>query len=783
MIGRRTAARFLAAAALACAPDVDETADAPAAASGAEAAESAPRYVGSKACGACHSLVSRQWKGSHHQLAMQTATPETVQGDFADAAFTHLGASARFFRRDGRFFVHTEGPAGTPGDFEIAYAFGVDPLQQYLVRFPDGRLQALTIAWDTRSAAEGGQRWFSLYPDEAIPPGDRLHWTGIDQNWNHQCGECHATGYEKGYDDDDDRFETRASAWNVGCEACHGPGSAHVAWARAQHEGGPEADDPDPRLAVDFGARATWRFEDGAAIAVRGEPSPSRAEVETCGRCHARRSTLSEEAPDGGPLLDTHRVALLDEGLYHADGQIQGEVYVYASFLQSRMARAGVTCSDCHEPHSLALRAEGNALCGLCHAASRYDSVEHHHHELGSEGAQCVSCHMPARTFMVLDARRDHGFRVPRPDLGAAVGAPDACTGCHAERSQQWAADAIAGWGGARPEHFATAIHAGRRGLESADSGLLALLDDPEQPGIVRATAMRLLAHYPSPRMRGAIERAARDEDPLVRMAASASAEALDPVTRLRAVEPLLSDPVRAVRLEAAAQLAGVPARYFAPAERRAHARAVAEYRAVQRLHADRPPSHLNLGVLHAAFDEREQARREYERALRIDPDFTPALVNLVDLLRLDGRDDEGERRLRAALARRPDEPTLHHVLGLLLVRQRRLDEALVALERAATLAPEQARFAYVYGVALHTLGRGDESLSVLETARRRHPTDREILLALATLRRDRGELDAAREAARRLHALAPEDDTVRTLLAELERGTPASPGSRTSTR
>jgi len=191
--------------------------------------ETAAQYVGRETCGPCHVEQLRAWEGSDHDLAMQPATEDTVLGDFEDVTYTHHGVTSSFYERDGKFFVRTDGPGGELRDYEVAYTFGVRPLQQYLIELPGGRLQALGLCWDTRPAEQGGQRWFHLYPDEPIPHDDPLHWTGRNQNWNYMCAECHSTNLRKNYDLAQDRFDTTWSEIDVSCEACHGPGSGYKA--------------------------------------------------------------------------------------------------------------------------------------------------------------------------------------------------------------------------------------------------------------------------------------------------------------------------------------------------------------------------------------------------------------------------------------------------------------------------------------------------------------------------------------------------------------------------
>jgi predicted CXXCH cytochrome family protein len=661
-------------------------------------AQPPPEFVGEARCAGCHAGEASRWRGSHHDRAMEEASPESVVGNFANARFTRHGVVSELARRDGRFFVRTDGADGRLAEFEIAYTFGVDPLQQYLVAFPGGRLQALGIAWDARPRAQGGARWFHLYGSERTPAGDVLHWTQPSQNWNARCAECHSTNLHKGWDPALNAYATTWSALDVSCEQCHGPGSRHVAWAEAAARGeSVPADEPGLGVRFTKSSPADWTFAEGAPIAQRRAPRREHRELETCAPCHARRTTLREGVHPGSPLLDTHRPALLGAGLYEADGQIHDEVYEWGSFLQSRMYAAGVSCGDCHDPHSLALRAEGNALCAQCHRAEVFDTPGHHHHAQGSRGAACASCHMPERTYMQIDVRHDHSFRVPRPDLSVEIGTPNTCNGCHRDRNAAWAAKSVAAWfpdGRSGAPHYARALHAGREGRPGADELLRGVIDDSAQPAIVRASALAQLAAMPSPDAMAAARRGLQDQDPLVRLGALEAIESDEPRARLAAVDPLLRDPVRAVRIEAALLLADAPADLLAAGSRQARAAGLAEYRAAQELGADGPEAHVNLGILALRQGDADGARREYETALRLGPWFVPAYVNLADLERAQGREAEAEPLLRRALEMAPESAEVHYALGLWLVRNQRRAEAIRELERAARLAPRNQRFA-----------------------------------------------------------------------------------------
>jgi len=733
-----------------------------------------PGYVGQQVCGRCHAEAQQRWAGSDHDRAMQMANDQTVLGDFQDATFNYYGLTSTFSKRGGKFMVRTDGPEGALHDYEIKYTFGVYPLQQYLIEFPGGRLQALSIAWDSRPKEQGGQRWFHLYPNEKIIHTDSLHWTGPNQNWNYMCAECHSTNLQKNYDLATDRYHTTWSEINVACETCHGPGSRHVAWAERQ-PGWEQLDkDPAKGLVVRFNERVgvQWLMDEKKGNAHRSQPRETSVEIETCARCHSRRGQFWADYVPGRPILDTHRVQLLTPGMYHADGQQQDEVYTYGSFLQSKMAHEGVICSDCHEPHSLKLRQPSNGVCAQCHLPTKYDTAAHHFHKPDASGASCAACHMPTTNYMVVDPRHDHSLRIPRPDLSVQLGAPNACTHCHADRPAAWAAEQVKQWY-PQPtkgyQHFAEALQAGRTGTPDTERLLAQLANDANQPNIARATALAALERYLSPASINAVRQGLRDSDPLVRLGAVQALDGADPRGRPPLLLPLLQDPIRAVRIEAARGLAPAPTAALSAEQRDLLNRVTQEYVAAQQTNADRPESHLNLGSLYTERGEFTQAEAAYRTALKLQPTFVQAYVNLADLYRLQGKDDEGEKALRQALAIAPKDADVEHSLGLLLVRQKRFPEAVEALAQAANLNPDNPRYSYVYAVALNSSGKSKEALQVLEEAHSRYPNDREILYALATLQRDQGNPFAARLYAQKLAKLAPQDPAVQQLLKQLQ--------------
>ncbi len=724
-------------------------------------------FVGSVSCQSCHTDAFNDWLGSHHELAMQIADADTVLGDFDDASFDYFGTTTQFFTRDDGFYVRTADASGEDREFRIVYAFGVEPLQQYLIEFPGGRLQTLAFTWDTRPESEGGQRWFHQYPDEYIAPHDELHWTGLQQNWNYMCAECHSTNLQMGFDAASDTFNTTYSEISVGCEACHGPGSTHVQQANAGIEEGAYG------LAVDLDdkGRSAWVMNPETGIASRSEArlQPPQ-QPESCGRCHSRRGIITANYEYGKPLTDSHLPALLDEGLYFADGQILDEVYVYGSFLQSRMYQAGVTCTDCHNPHTtkLVTGAAANDVCAQCHLPTKFAVVDHAGHV--PEQAGCVDCHMVSRTYMVVDDRRDHSFRIPRPDLTETIGTPNACANCHADNDAAWATAAIDAWRGsdrssARP-HFAVALDAGRHGFANAQ--LLEVVNNQAYPGIARATALELLAQPFGSKEFRTLEAQLGNPDPLVKIAALRQLRSLPGELRLRLPgAQLLADPVRGVRIEAASTYAGM-SDLLPIEEARAWARAEGDFRQAYRAIANRPEALATLANFEIQLGRAADAIVLYEEALRIEPRAVAARANLADALRGIREEGRAEAVLREGLALDGTNAALHHALGLSLVRGGEPESALVELRQAAEFAPENARYAYVLGIALNSLGQSQEALQVLQSARGRFEGDFDIAMALATMLRDSGDAQAALEIAYTLARRHPEDQNVLALLRSL---------------
>jgi tetratricopeptide (TPR) repeat protein len=716
-------------------------------------------FVGGKKCAECHKSEYDRWRGSHHDLAMAEANDATVLGNFDDAVFEYFGATTRFYRKNGQYFVHTPGPGGKMADFEIKYTFGVYPLQQYLVPFAGGRLQCLPIAWDVRE-----KKWYHLNPEIPIDPADWLYWTNAGQNWNGMCAECHSTNLKKNYNLATDAYRTTWSEIDVSCEACHGPGSEHVQWAELPDMARPPVEN--------------YR------LVVQTSGINARELVELCAPCHARRAILGDYTHAEPDLMDTMLPSLLDQELYFSDGQILEEVYVYGSFTQSKMYARDVRCSDCHDVHSIKTVKSGNALCLQCHRAAVYDTRAHHFHKYKGEngepiktaggqvqfevgtGAECVRCHMPGRIYMGIDYRPDHSLRIPRPDLSLKLGVPNACNGCHQDKSNQWADEIITKWyGPGRRGHYGTIIDAGRKHLPGAPKSLAKLAADPLYPVIVRATALSLLGAYPPSDSDRTYELAMADEEALIRRTAVDQLISADQKKQTALLAAMLYDPVKAVRIEAARRMTEIKTPQLDSSQQKRYHAALQEYQESMEYSADFAFARYNLGNVYANLRQPQKAVDFYRGALRIDDQFYPAKVNLAMLYNQMGRQDETEALLREVVDRHPELYEVQYSLGLLLAEKKKYHDAAGHLEIAAQGLPGRARVLYNLGLLQQHLKRDMEAEAALLGALEIEPDNLDYLYALADHYLKSGKLFKARDIAEQMVEKHPRNSTGHDIL------------------
>ena len=721
-------------------------------------------FTGGNSCTECHRKEFLLWKGSDHDNAMAVAADSTVLGNFNDVTFELNGKTSRFYRRDGKFFVNTEGPNGIAGEFEITHTFGIRPLQQYLVPFGNGRYQCLPIAWNTVD-----KKWFNMaamvYTSEDLKPDNWLYWTNQAQNWNSMCAECHSTNLQKNFDPASKSYQTTWSDINVNCEACHGPGSAHIEWARLPEMARPQ--------------------DENAGLVVRTSGIPSRSYVEACAYCHARRSSIGPYDYGHTDFLSNAIPQLPVAPFYFVDGQFLDEDYEYGSFTQSKMYMKDVRCGDCHDPHSLKRKFEGNALCTQCHRADEYDTYDHHMHKgrgeqgtwftdksgrrLGpGDGNLCRDCHMPGRFYMGIDKRFDHSMRIPRPDLSLKLGTPNACTHCHDDKTDQWALQYVNKWYGEKKKaHYATLLYAGREGMAGADSGLLRIINSNLYPEIIRAAAIGYLSAYPSGFSGEAVRKALGDPDPLLRYTAVENYRPADSAEMMRVFAPMLDDPSRAVRMQAANRLAGFGKADFNETQYRLYTSALEEYRKSLDYAADFPAGRYNLGNYYAKLKDDAGAVENYREAIAIDNLFYPAKINLGLLYYRQGQTGPAEALFLDLVKNHPDVQEGYYYLALLYGEQKRYAAAITTLEEAVSRFARNPRLYYNLGLLYQMDGQSAKCENTLVKGLALDPCNFDLLYALYSFHLNLNEREKAGKYIDRLRNCYPRERTVSDLYTD----------------
>lgn len=688
-----------------------------------DAEPTADAYAGSTACVECHTSLADHWRKSFHHLAMLPATPDA-------GVLGRVGPPGPLVEADGHYLMSGR-DLGIEKDVPLVYALGHRHVEQFVGHHGGERLQALPLAWDV----ERGD-WFDLFQGDARTPADWGHWSNRGMTANVQCLFCHTTGYEKGYDQAKDGYDSRWAEMGVGCEACHGPGAAHV-HARKQGDDDPYGNtDPELMLAA-------------------------------CGSCHSRRVERAPYRP-GVPFLDVFEPELLDTDAYYPDGQVKEELYELISFEMSRMHGEGVRCWDCHDTHDNGTRKKGNELCRTCHDAS-FESEEHTHHAAGSAGAQCIGCHMPITVYMQRDPRHDHSFQRPDPETTLTLGIPNACNRCHTERDATWAAEQMRTWypnDAVRVQRraIATAIAQGRASDAASVPPLVELLGGTTD-AVRRASAARLLARFPTAtNVTPALVKAMHDDEALVRAGAAwalGQRSAFSPEVRT-ALEDALDDPIRVVRLHAALGLRNVDPKDLPPNVAQALASATAEWRTSQELGGDTPEAHYNLGIFLGARGEVDAAAHEYREALRLWPTSIQARHNLAMLLGQNGRLDESAKEFETLLGHDP-VPSSAFSLGLVYGQLGRWNDAARALQRCLQEDPSYPRARYNLALAYAKAGDTTKSLDELERAAEDPSSRRDAILTLIDLARqvnDRARIERwAVEAARLDPSIAENPD------------------------
>jgi tetratricopeptide (TPR) repeat protein len=686
-------------------------------------------YVGSETCIDCHQAEVDSWKTSHHANAMLPATKDNVLGDFNDVRFeTNDGWT--IFNKDKQGYYIETGQTGEAGiRYEVPYVFAYTPLQQILVDIGKGRLQAYTVAWDAREKKEGGQRWYDLY-EESHTPDTPFYWKGQFNNWNARCAECHSTDLKRGYNPDDDSYNTTFSEVNVSCEACHGPAQGHIKLTEAEQKKTNNAGFTNP-----LHKKGMWEHKEGATTAqlFQGKPvSIDHGQPDQCAACHSRRTSLTD-ANDPGDFTQHHIPRLALPELYHADGQILDEVYVYGSFSQSKMAAAGVTCTNCHDPHSGKVLTLDNNLCAQCHRPTTFDTPEHTLHETGSKGAVCIDCHMPTNRYMGIDDRRDHAFRIPNPWVSEQLGTPDVCASCHENKDSKWSQaqlaakkDSIFG----QYDDIGSALLLNAQDPIKGQANIAKLVLDEHQPPMRRAV---LLGHLDMSKVENMqmLNELANSPESLVKLGVIDVLERSTTQLQLQVGFGLLYDDNKNVRLQAIKLLAPAFRQPLPEKAQKPMQDALMEAVTTYQKQQDLLSSQIALADLAYKVGDLEQAAVQYLNAVRIEPNSLPTKLNLASVYRETSQLDKARVLLEEILQVEPNHAMALHNLGLIYVVERNWSEAIKALLKAKQLEPDNPRFAFVYVLALEASGDIEEALKQVELLERRTPNDP----ALAELR------------------------------------------------
>jgi tetratricopeptide (TPR) repeat protein len=723
---------------------------------------SGPFFTGRSSCIECHKKEDDLWKVSHHAMSMDTASAKSVLGDFNNCEFKHKGLTHRMFTRDGKYFVNTEGPGGKFADFQVTYTFGYTPLQQYLVPFEGGKLQCLPIAWDTEK-----KKWFhlgdSVYKGQDIKPDNWLYWTNQAQNWNGMCADCHSTNLRKNYDPSSGTFKTSWSEIDVSCEACHGPASEHIEWARL----------PEGSRSMDV----------NTGLIVKTRNLNNRELINVCARCHSRRSIMDDYKNNNDDLLNYMIPQLITAPIYHKDGQILEEDYEYASFTQSKMFEKGIKCSDCHDSHSVKTLKPDNQLCLKCHRPDIYDTSSHHFHKFAAAGtktlinigkpeyvqgtgSQCVNCHMVGKFYMGNDYRRDHSFRIPRPDLTMNIKTPNACNDCHQDKTVAWSQGYIEKWYGSKKRpHYGEIFAAAERNDPKAIPQLVLYAGNELFPLMVRATAVTLLANYDDSLSKKTIEKALGDPASLVRHSAISGFRPEDVRSFEKKIMPLLNDPVLGIRIEAAIRLSEVPEDQLSNPAIKARKSALEEYRNVNLYVSDFPGGRYNLGIMYANAGDLEKAAESYREALKIDNLFYMAKVNLATVYNLQKKNDEAEKLLREVIAENPEILDVNYSLALLLAEKGDINESRKYFLRSIELLPDRTRIIYNLALLENSQGNLARAEEYLIKALNKEPDNFDYLYAVCTFYLEHNQKSKAGDYAKRLSARYPDNPVGKQLL------------------
>ncbi|QOL25097.1 ammonia-forming cytochrome c nitrite reductase subunit c552 [Thalassotalea sp. LPB0316] len=717
-------------------------------------------------CVDCHEQQVNAWKDSHHYHAMAEIATPTNLGDFSSAPMVVDGDNVHFFKKEEQYFVTMPGLDGKPMTVEITHTFGYEPLQQYIFDVGNGKYQFIPYAWDSRTAEEGGQRWYNLYP--GFEATNEFHWSQMGQNWNQNCADCHSTNFKKGFDVESLSYNSTYDAINVSCTACHQGTTEHLAWTKNQ-----TSDAKHFGFSQSIATKHPIFYENDQGVLIPVDRAKETKQVEVCAQCHSRRAQISDHE-ENAAFFDHYIPATLTDALYHPDGQIYDEVYVYGSFTQSKMYQEGVTCINCHDPHTTKLKMPGNVTCTQCHSAPKYDTPKHHQHPVESEGAQCVNCHMPATRYMGVDDRRDHSFKVPRPDLSLTLDTPNACQNCHSDVSNREHAKQLEQWFPVSQYRskstFAHAFDQADKGSFAATPELVNIANDSQYTAQVRASAIsRIQGARNNQELITFLAKQMESDDPIVVIEAIRATNQLSMINRALKVIPMLDHPVRSVRMTAGRALAANLADPTFQGERREKLQAaVDEYIEGQLYQADRGSSQTNLGQIYMLMREYDKAEAALRQSIRVEDIFMPAYIYLADLYRQQQNEAAAEQVLLDAIKVNPKASDIYYQLALVKVRQQDKAKAVGYFDLAIEHNDQNPRAYYTRGVLHQENGDTEKAKLDYAMAYKLQPQSPDYLYTLTVALIELKEYDSALFHAQKLGQLMPNNQQVQQLIQHI---------------
>ncbi|MCB1218247.1 hypothetical protein KDL44_12710 [bacterium] len=617
-------------------------------------------------CFSCHQELVVGYRRTAHDLAGSEMDSMFVLGDFNGTEYTDERGSASFRRDGNRYIIRTNTPGGLPNDYTVHWCIGGISLQQYALDMGDGRIQVLDIAWDARSAAEGGQRWVRLPAvSPHLEPGDS-DWDGWNANWNTNCARCHTSGLKPQYSAQDASFDTYVAEDDVGCESCHGGAKFHIGWAEGERQGLKQRVARKGLIFYLTEDEHSWNMDEASGTAYREPRRTQRREIETCVQCHSLAEPLTEEFGYDRDPLNYLDMALLREGSYEPDGQLGShQAFEAGSFLQSREYMYGVSCADCHDPHIGQPLADGNQLCLSCHDSGKFDGPQHHFHPIGSSGGSCVACHMPTHEYGNSLQVHDHSIRIPRPDLSRSFGTPNACSQCHTDMALDEVIAAWEGWYGTEhAPHFGTTFAAARSGDSACIPDLEEIAADPDQAPIVRATALAELAEFSPQSSLGVIRDSLLSPESMIRLAAVRALEGYPLRQRSALLLPMAGDELITIQAEIGRQLAGEELEGLDERQQQMLQSCIDKYVASLESRPWLPVAHARRAALYARLDLKEQAKAalfDMRRCRNLDAECYRLEAQV--LLHF-GEDQRARQTLREGLAEFPEDAALQQALA-----------------------------------------------------------------------------------------------------------------------